>query len=325
MTMKTTILSILLILSSQLFSQINVGSNSSVKIEAGEFDKSNLKKLQDTKTYFVYKESDEKYLDQLDSNLQAVWNYTELELISYEDLSDLDIDEDYSYFTINVMLLVPQDRVDMPDDLHTYSNISIYLLLWMIDGIDTLSFSRIELFPGFTTTTMTSYLMQKKSNADAMKYLYSEAIFKNWNPLYLKNALSIVNSTLSKQETLWQLETAIYSNLSVLKTNTLYIPDYLFLKNKKFTGEEYSLDAEELLKKYPNPYEVVSISELIDLAEKTADPVYYLSYIQSGWDKYISIFEATTGKLIYSDYNPGEYSIKSRDITRIAREIKNSE
>jgi hypothetical protein len=131
---------------SNIYGQINVGPIEHVKKNVGEFEKADLEKLRETKTLFLYRDSDEDDLEIFKSSLQEAWDYTELEFASYEEFSENTYDEDYSYFTMGGLHKTKTSSSGMVTET-TY----FYLTLWMLVDGKKKSFCRIELYPTFPT------------------------------------------------------------------------------------------------------------------------------------------------------------------------------
>lgn len=52
---------------------------------------------------------------------------------------------------------------------------------------------------------------------------------------------------------------------------------------------------------------------------KSDKPIYYLVYVRSSTDKYITVFNSQTGNMLYSQYTAASSNIKPNDIHRLAR------
>lgn len=315
--MKYTFFIFTLLVSYSIFGQINVGPIEHVKRNTGEFEQADLEKLQSTKTLFVYRESDNDDLNLFKTTLQEAWDYTELEFISYDEYLANTYDDTYSFFTIGGLHKVKTSSSGTVTEL-TY----IYLSLWMNDGDEELYFSRMDLYPTFPTYEKANEYISR-DNEKFMRYLYEESTLHNWNISYLKNTLQFINKKLVNAEEHWVFNSETYSSLSDLKKDTLYIPEYTKIKFAMFSGDESQRHkVKKLMKKYPYPYKVLPMSEITEKITNSTKPVYYLSYIKSCTDKYISIFEGLSGELLYSDYSPMSYNIKHKDLGKLADAIK---
>ncbi len=318
---KFLVLTSILALSFPLGAQINVGSNAPNILSAGDFEPGIIDRLKGTKTVFVYRNADLQELETFKNAMDKAWNLTDLEFMSWEDYNSYDYDEFYSFMTISGTHLSQTMRSGVNSE-----TTHIYLRLWMEneeDEDEDFTFFRIELYPVFEVYQKASLLSEDEDHGFFLKYLYEEAILHNWNRLYLANALQFAEKQLIKNEVYWLFTDIAEIKLSPLKTNTLYIPDYTLVKFNAFSGDESKRhEVKKLLKKYPYPYSFISTEELIAKAESSEEPVYYLSYIKSSTNKFISIIDAKTGEFLYSTNSPMSYNIKPRDFGYIAESVE---
>jgi hypothetical protein len=314
--MKLIVLLIITLLNFSIFSQINVGTKDIPVLKPGKFDQSQLDDLKKSKTLFIYRTHDKEYLDTFKNTLKNVWNYSDIEFISYDEFLSNKYDENYSFFSIGA-------RMELGDMNHSDSFYS-YLNLWKnIDGKKTL-YCRINLFPTFEAF----YVCKKNFSKEEvfLKYMYEEAEIHNWNIVYLKNALQFVNDKLSKSETYSLMNNVQDKDLSPLKNDTLYIPDYVLIKFDQYqingSHESSRLNKEDLLKDYPHPYRIVSINELSKIISNSAQPIYYLSCIRNPPGKYLTVINSRTGEFLYSVFSTIGFNFSSSDFARLARLIK---
>jgi hypothetical protein len=314
--MRIVIIALIFLANTNIFGQINIGPIEQVKLETGEFDQANLNKLKNTKTLFIYRDSDTENLELFKATLNEIWDYTELEFISYEEYSSNTYDENYSFFTIGGL-----HKRKVTSNGTVIENTYLYLTLWMNNKNEKLTFCRIELYPTYPTYREAKMHVKNDVNL-MMKHLYEESKLHNWNLVYLKNALQLVNKKLTKSDEHWLFNSEVYSDLSHLKNDTLYIAEYTLIKFSMFTGDESKRhNVKKLFKKYPYPYKVISVEELSEKVLNSEKPIFYLSYIKSSTDKFVSVVNAQTGELLYSDYSPTSYNIKDSDIQKLAKEI----
>lgn len=319
--MKILVIVSILLMTNNVIGQINISPDDQVKLKIGEFSSTDLESLKSTTTLFIYRESDEEDLELFKSTLEESWDYTELEFISYEEYTANTYDESYSFFTIGGIHKTKTSSSGMVTE-NTY----IYLMLWMIKNEKKLTFCRIDLYPTFEAYQKANTFMSKKRANLMMKYLYAESTIHNWNLVYLKNSLQFVNKNLDISNEVWLFNSETYEDLSPLKSDTLYILDYALIKFAPFTGDESARhNVKKLLKKYPHPYKFVSATELAEKITNSTDStssVYYLSYVKSCTDKFISVFNGKTGDLLYSDYSPVSYNVKAKDFAKLSEAIE---
>lgn len=271
-----------------------------------------------SKTIFIYRDSDD--IEALEKAIRAVWTITEISFVPYSKMDDLDFNNN-SIFSIGG---VNTNRMNMGSGM-SLDNTHVYLNLWMTiknkKGITSrASISRIELHPTFVDYTN----ITRTANVDALDYLYNKGTLKNWTTGFLKNYLKNVNDLLTSESERW-----LYANVNEnkeikkLKKATLYIPDYALVKFNKFSGDESKRNKEKkVFKSYPYKYEVISTEELSEKILEDTDPFYYLVYIKSSTDKYVTIYNSVTGDIVYSRYKPLSYNFKGSDLKSLMEIIK---
>lgn len=315
--MKALILILSLLASCYTYAQINVGSIEEVKLKSGKWKSGQLERFKKTTTVFIFRNEDQAHLGQLMADLTDAWDITPLEFVSYDDYSPKDYIGDYSFFTIDGFQVVKTSTKTGNKYYYTH----FYLHLWMPQDDEILTFSRIELHPAYEAYEMAEDNMGT-GDGWLWKYLYTKATIYNWHPVYLKNALQFVNKRLKNAHNHWLFESEDYAGLSKLRSDTLYIPDYTLIKFDKTTGDESQRhEPAELFKKYPYPYKIVSIEELTEKVESAPKAVYYLSYIKSTTNKYITVMNGKTGEMLYTNYTAVSYNIKDKNLAKLAKAI----
>ena len=119
---------------------------------------------------------------------------------------------------------------------------------------------------------------------------------------------------------------AEYTNQKELKNltkETLYIPDFTLVKLNKFNGDERKRhDLEDIMGDYEQKYKLIKTTEL-NQSILNNQKMYYLVYVKSSTDKYISVINSQTGEIIYTRYTPLSYNIKSGDLKELNKAILN--
>src|SRR5690606_40828795 len=142
-------------------------------------------------------------------------------------------------------------------------------------------FARLEIFLD-DYTLRNPYTIYGTSYSD-------ENHLRNWGPGIFKNQIQELQKLLAKGEN-DGLFSKIFDKdkMQKLKTETLYVPDYIFIKRNKFKGTESErFEEKELMEGYKFPYKIVSIEEL-NSKILNGEEFLYLSYIRSNTDKFIS-------------------------------------
>ncbi len=310
--MKKTLFISLLLVNTLSFTQINVGPEIEVSIKKKKFDEADLAALKKTTTYFVYRESDVDDLKNFKQTLSEAWQYTPIQFVSYDEFTAGNLEANSSFFTINGFYR-------LNGNLQT---IQYYLTLSMkVKGV-LKSFCRIDLHTDWPSALKAQSATSTKAKNEVTKHLYTNAKIYNWNLPFLKNALQFVDQKLDNSEEFWMFSKGEYKNVSMLKKETLFVPDYVFIKFNKFSGDESKrIDEGDVFKNYPYEYKVLPVDELNDLIAKSSKPVYYLSMVRSSTDMYITVFDGVSGEAVYYNYAPVSYNISSDDTKELMKAI----
>ena len=323
MTLKTLLILALVIVFNNLNAQFSISN-----VEE-------LAKIQNGTTYIAMKDPDAEKSKPYKEVFEKYWTYSDIQFIKYEEVEDL-LAPGAAFFTIggyetNVQFVrlyesgLRQNGID-------YTVTHIYLELWTCNDayfdktkkkkkrqsepdLKT-QVARVELFTDFPTLMKPDNLYQTDYDADGH--------IRNWGPGILKNYLQNLMGLLEKGEEKW-LYAKVNNDRALRQLNrkTLYVPDYVLTKFNKFTGDESQKHEEDdLFKKIDLKYKIIPTGELNEKILKEEEPFYYLIYIKSSTDKYVSIINSQTGEMIYSVYSPASYNIKQKDFKSLVKEIQ---
>lgn len=259
---------------------------------------------------------DERFIEVLKNN----WTFSKIDFVKYGDLEKC-------YIKGNSFLTLTMGGTEVQGSLK-YTNIHWYLDLWSVSdsylqnvkknkkkkGEVGISIARLELYKGF-----------KNNNIQELyKTIYTDnKIIHNWGPGLLKNHIQSMIANLNKM-----VKKSLYSQvneaekLKTLSNQTLYVPDYVLNKFNAFNGDESKkYDEKELFEDYKSSYQVITTKELNDKILNDKVGFYYLQYIKSSTDKYVSVINSLTGEVIYSVYTPVSYNIKTEDLKDLYKKI----
>jgi hypothetical protein len=209
-----------------------VGSIENVKLRPGELNDEDLQRLKNSKTVFIYREGDDPEVWR--DAIKSVWTITDISLIPHTEFSTVDL-TNTSVFSISGFNINTRNLSSGFSNDNTY----VYLNLWMnVKGkkgkVYKKSFSRIELHPTYNDYVF----LLEEDRSESFDYIYSKATLKNWAPGFIKTYLKSVNDLLRDGKERWLYVDSSAEQLKSLARNTLYIPDYLFVKFNMFTGDE---------------------------------------------------------------------------------------
>lgn len=294
---------------------------------------SEITKIKSGTTYIAMKDPNSEMVKEYVNVFKSNWTISKIEFIKYSEIEKF-ISPENSFLTIggyetNTQFIKLYKNGSRSNGIN-YSNTHLYLELWTCDekyfqstkkkkefgNSDKIQVARIELFTDFETLSDPDKLFQ--SDYDGNGHI------RNWGPGILKNYIQSLMSYLNKGENR-SLYSGIFNANEVknLKKEVLYVPEYVLTKFNKFSGDETKKhDVKEIFEAYNLEYKLLSINELNQkiLADKTN--FYYLIYIKSSTDKYISVINSLSGEIIYSTYTPISYNINQGDLKDLQKKTQ---
>jgi hypothetical protein len=300
------------------------------------FTPDQLSKLKSSTTYFVIRDNEEEQIENIKKTIEEVWTFSDYNVVTYTEFMENKLyeKEDASFFTLSGHMVVRSSKNG--NDYYVYA----YLSLWMNSvnkkgKVTEQPYARIEMFPTFPTSRYAIQCYMKKSWTNPFAnttdyfgmlfsdHLYKDAVIYNYRWPLIRNYLRVVNDCLVNESSRWLFQNETDANeIGSLKIETLYIPDYVLVKFNAFTGDESKkMEKSEFIGKYPYPVKIVSTDELCEIIENSSNPVYYLIYVKSCTDKFISVYNSVTGKMIYNRYKAISYNMKNSDLMDLSKVI----
>lgn len=323
--MKKLLLACLLLSATTGYAQIQVGSRAIPSMNiAGKIGKTEMVDFKKSTTIFTLQFKDFDHIEDFQKAIAKVWTVTPFKIVKPDEIGNY-MKEGYSIFMYGSIVAMKNGQVV---STHLYDE------LWLPhvkkNGKVKKEFlARITLFPDFDAMKEGSRgfgMFDGKARREKENYLYNDAHFYNWNAGFLMGYLKTVNDGLANWEGRGPFsEMTDKAAMAQLKTDTLYIPDYIFTKFNMFTGAEKENDDHsdsDLKDYYPYPIKVLPAEELSQMILNSKKPIKYLTYIKSSTDKFLNIFDSQTEKMIFSRYIKVSYNFKSKDMKRIAKEIE---
>jgi len=294
---------------------------------------SEITKIKSGTTYIAMKDPNSEKVKEYVNAFKSNWTISKIEFIKYSEIEKF-ISPENSFLTIggyetNTQFIKLYENGSRTNGIN-YSNTHLYLELWTCDekyfqskkkkkefgNNDKIQVARIELFTDFETLSDPDKLFQ--SDYDGNGHI------RNWGPGILKNYIQSLMSYLNKSENRTLYSGIFNANaMKNLKKEVLYVPEYVLTKFNKFTGDETKKHNEkEIFEDYKLEYKLISVDELNQkiLADKTV--FYYLIYIKSSTDKYMSVINSLTGEIIYSAYTPISYNINQGDFKDLQKKTQ---
>ena len=151
--------------------------------------------------------------------------------------------------------------------------------------------------------------------------LYEGSVIRNFTLPYIITYLRYVQKNITEQR-IPGLYAKINDDglLAKLAKDTLYVPDSLVYHRSGLSGKE-DLNEKELFASYGGKYRIISTSDLTQIIKSKTDkkPLFLFEYVLSSADKFVSVYNITTGDLVYRRYTPATYNLKPKDLDAILK------
>ncbi|WP_284650868.1 hypothetical protein [Flavobacterium terrisoli] len=253
--------------------------------------------------------------------IKKAWTLSKVECIKYTDV-EKNIAPNNSFVTIGANMTTSNSTTAATET-------RIYLELWTTNGkytydpkkrrhfnqTDKIVVATIELFGDFYAQNNPSALY--KMDYDAAGH------FKNWGTGVLSNYIQQLNLLLDKgTETLAKTEISNKEEIKKMSTSTLFIPDYAMIKfSKNSDDESKKYDDKEIFDGFSQSYKVLPLAELNDKILTNAMPFYYLLFIKTPAEKFVTVTNSQSGEIIYSAYSGSAANFKSADLKELQKAV----
>jgi len=335
--MKLKSFLLLLFVGFQGISQISVASKHMGR--SNKIEKEVIETFKNSETIFVLSNIYDKEV--YEEILNDVWDVTPYKIIDIEDfdLKDYSTD-DYSIAKLSGIRRERQMKSGGTSvSLFTYVDINMYdneeikekrekysAKKWERKRRDvladnTINLARFYIFPNddFISTGV------HKSLTEIEKSLYTEDVFFNYKPGFLKNYFQKVNNLIKAEEGYWMYEFDYLPELKKLAQETLYIPAYMNIKYNPWTqkdGDGDDENIEDLFKKYEYSYQIISDEEMSDRIMNN-ESFYYTRYVRQNAERFLQVVNAKTGEIVFRLYVTGmSYKLKPKHIKELNKSIE---
>ena len=129
--------------------------------------------------------------------------------------------------------------------------------------------------------------------------------FRNWGLGYAKNLFQQLAIYLKKgkeKKLHFENEFVNKAQINKLRRDTLFIPQYLLIKERLFISQEKKRD-ESMFEDYKKKHQLLSEEELNDKIVNCTKPFYYISYVHDDASKWFCVVNAFTGEVVYCDFS----------------------
>ena len=238
--------------------------------------------------------------------IEQEWRLTPLKFVSYQEYLQYKNKKGYAY------LLFGDDKISNASQRSSY----VYLELWLWANAQKKRMARMELYPDAQTSQDPSLIYDYRFNTEGHIF--------NWSEGMLKNYLQQMQDYLERgQKRSGFRPGPAKAELKQLKTDTLFIPDYVLKEFNTYLEAKGTQSAQELMANYPYPYKIISNKALSKkiLACPKGKKIYYLLFVRSNSDKYVSVIEGQSGDILYSRLRPLQFNLRPKDLQRLANKV----
>lgn len=308
-----------ILLASSAQSQIAV-DNYLGEYKRAKFTKETAEQLKARTTYFIIK--DFENADEFEKAIKQVWTITPLECVSQKQYEALYAKEQPgNYIALRGMNVDMYWRKQNPfsgnwEERKGPSITNVYLrFLTMGSAKDWANISKVVLHPN---SAMLKTLMGKKiPETESMR---NQALIYDLTPGMYKIYLQVIADHINRVEErkLWD-SMKDKDEMENLKSDTLFIPDYVLIHFDKFNGNESKRSEHDMMSGYKYPYKILTGGEISNLIVNSKKTIYILDYVKDVTTKFVTIYKQSTAgaKIIYSDITNITYNIKAKDFEKI--------
>ena len=276
-------------------------------------------KIKQGTTYFAMKDPASPAAAVYVAAIKKAWSLSKVECIKYTEV-EKNIAPNNSFVTLGANMTTSNSTLASTET-------RMYLELWTTNGKYTYDpkkrrhFNQADKIVVATIELFADYYAQ--NNPSAMYKMEYDAAghFKNWGTGVLSNYLQQLCTLLEKgNECTAKTEIANTTELQKMAGSTLFVPDYVLTKFSKNSDDESKKYPEkEIFDGYTLAYKVLSTAELNEKIVNSTAPFYYLLYVKTPSEKFVTVTNAQTGEIIYLGYTAAAANLKSADLKAIQK------
>ena len=318
--MKSILFIIAFIICCEGRAQINIITSASASGQA-PYSKAHRQRLMDelkrSTTIFILQYRDYDQLSDFEKAIKESWKITPYKIIKPQELQEYEGKKGFTFFTFNAIYTGKH---------HNTQHLQYGLWCPVLNKHGKLKsqffYSSEVLYPTDSARIlMVKYALSRhKYDATLMNDMLDNARYFNWNAQLLKGYLQTTNDFLTRNENLGIWNTYTTEHLKELKTDTLYIPDYVktreeFWRNR--TYQDSSMTDATIFSEYPYPIKFVSMDQLTQMLAANQRNIHYLVYTVDASVKYVDVFSSRDG-LLYAFTRLMSWTFKEKDLGHLA-------
>ena|GEM_PF-728503 len=276
-------------------------------------------KIKQGTTYFAMKDPASPAAAAYVAAIKKAWTLNKVECIKYTEV-EKNIAPNNSFVTLGANMTTSNSTLAATET-------RMYLELWTTNGKFTYDpkkrrhFNQADKIVVATIELFADYYAQ--NNPSAMYKMEYDAAghFKNWGVGVLSNYLQQLCTLLEKgNECSAKTEIANTAELQKMAGSTLYVPDYVLTKfGKNSDDESKKYPEKEIFEGYTLAYQVLSTAELNEKIANSSVPFYYLLFVKTPSEKFVTVTNAQTGEIVYLGYTAAAANFKNADMKALQK------
>ncbi|WP_295335439.1 hypothetical protein [Flavobacterium sp.] len=276
-------------------------------------------KIKQGTTYFAMKDPGSPAAAGYVAAIKKAWSLSKVECIKYTEV-EKNIAPNNSFVTLGANMTTSNSTLASTET-------RMYLELWTTNGKFTYDpkkrrhFNQADKIVVATVELFADYYAQ--NNPSAMYKMEYDATghFKNWGAGVLSNYLQQLCTLLEKgNECTAKTEIANPVELQKMASTTLFIPDYVLTKFSKNSDDESKKYSEkEIFTDLTLSYKILNLAELNEKITNSTAPFYYLLFVKTPTEKFVTVTQSQTGEIIYLAHTASATNFKSADLKELQK------
>ncbi|WP_333875455.1 hypothetical protein [Flavobacterium sp.] len=276
-------------------------------------------KIKQGTTYFAMKDPASPAAVGYVAAIKKAWSLSKVECIKYTDV-EKNIAPNNSFVTLGANMTTSNSTLASTET-------RMYLELWTTNGKYTYDpkkrrhFNQADKIVVATIELFADYYAQNNPSAMYKTDYDAAGHFKNWGAGVLSNYLQQLCTLLEKgNECTAKTEIANTGELQKMAGGTLFVPDYVLTKfNKNSDDESKKYPEKEIFDGITLAYKVLSAAELNNKIINQTTPFYYLLFIKTPTEKFVTVTQSQTGEIIYLAYSGSAANFKNGDLKELQK------
>ncbi len=261
--------------------------------------------------YFVYRDSDEAHLTEMEKVIQNAWTLSKVTMVSIDDY--LSLETKNGDFT---MLMGISHTTSYSENGVASNFVDLYLDVRVQSEVRQEVLGRITLSPN--GQTIFDVCRGPESLEQVIYNQYKTDANFSWNFPYLAAGLTTVVKALSNEELMTIKEDIKNPDLPNIKNTVLCVSDAVNVEQNRFNGKDSQSDqTEPIAKAYPHKFEIVS-NETINSKYLNGELEYLFMSQKFGKGKYLIVINVKENQIVYIKQEKGRYNFSAKDMKELS-------